>query len=101
MFEVIVKPILLRMFAKRHDVLPLSVTLDRTIEVEPAYEHRIPVRLSRESDGIHAQPLLGTSAQMHILAFADALVSIPLGTSRVAAGARLDAVPFTRTRGLG
>jgi hypothetical protein len=38
---------------------------------------------------------LGTSAQMHILAFADALVTVPLGVGRIDRGSAVDAIPFS------
>ncbi|MDQ2817822.1 MAG: molybdopterin molybdotransferase MoeA [Candidatus Eremiobacteraeota bacterium] len=94
MWEALGRPILLGMFAKRDETLPLRAVLDSAVDVDPRFEHRVAVRLRRGVDGLHAEPLLGTSAQMHILAFADAIVVIPLGTSEVSAGSSVDAFPI-------
>ncbi|HXW51993.1 MAG TPA: molybdopterin molybdotransferase MoeA [Candidatus Acidoferrales bacterium] len=98
MFEALAKPILLRMMDKTDDTLPLRATLAAPIEVGPGLEHRVPVRLERSSEGLRATPLIGTSSQTHILAFADGLVIVPLDTTFVAAGAAVDVWPFTRSR---
>jgi molybdopterin biosynthesis enzyme len=54
------------------------------------------VSLSHVDDGLAATPLLGTSAQMHILAFADALIRVAEGHGRLAAGTWVDALPLSR-----
>lgn len=100
MLEAVGKKILLRLFGKNDDTLPLRAVLDQSIEAEPEIEHRIPVKLRQTSGGLRAQPLLGTSAMMHILGFADALIAMPLGAGRIEAGTIVDAIPFTRTSGL-
>ena len=95
MLEVVGKPILLRMLGRKADDVPYRATLAEDIHVSPHLEHRIPVRLRRIGDEIVAEPLFGTSAQMHILALADALVTVPLGAGAVPAGALVDALPFS------
>lgn len=100
MLEALVKPILLRMFDKSDATLPLSARLDQPIHVEPGLEYRIPVKLRRSEGGLIATPLLGTSSQLHILAFADAIVVVPEGTTLVPSGSQVEALPFTRTRTL-
>lgn len=95
MWEAVGKPMCLRMFDKQDKTLPWRAVLDAGIDVDPSYEHRVPVRLLRGDDGLRAQPLVGTSAQMHILAFADAVVIVPLGTRHVGAGALVDAWPLS------
>jgi molybdopterin molybdotransferase len=97
MFEALAKPILLRMFDKRESLLSLRARLTRNIEVELGLEHRIPVQLSASAEGLEARPLIGTSSQLHILAFADAIVVVPEGTTLVPAGSWIDALPFTRS----
>ncbi len=100
MFEALAKPILLRMFDKVDATLPLRARLAASIEVEPGLEYRIPVQLDRSADGLTATPILGTSSQMHILAFADAIVVVPEGTTLIPARAWVDTLPFTRMRTL-
>lgn len=100
MFETLAKPILLRMFDKEDTALPLRARLERTIDLEPNLEYRIPVALVREQGDLIAKPLLGTSSQLHILAFADALIVVPEGVGRVPADTWVDALPLTRTRNL-
>jgi len=94
MLEVVGKPLLSRMLGRRADDIPYRATLRAGISVSKGLEHRIPVRLHRDGDRIAADPLFGTSAQMHILAHADALVTVPLGTGDIAAGTVVDAYPF-------
>jgi molybdopterin molybdotransferase len=100
MFEALAKPMLLRMFDKTDETLPWRARLAEALEVEPDLEHRIPVRLQRAGQGLEATPLLGTSSQMHILAFADGIVIVPEGTSRVAPGSSIDVWPLTKLRTL-
>jgi molybdopterin molybdotransferase len=100
MLEALGKPILLRMFDKVDATLPLRVRLDQDIHVEPVLEYRIPARLRQSSEGLVATPLLGSSSQMHILGFADAIIVIPEGSSGLSAGAWVDAIPFSRSRTL-
>lgn len=100
MFEALAKPILLRMFNKVDSTLPLRARLTAPIDVEPGLEYRIPVRLDRSADGLIATPILGTSSQLHILAFADAIVVVPEGITLILARTWVDAVPFTRMRTL-
>jgi len=95
MLETVGMPILMRMLDRTHQPLPRRATLTSAIDVAPYLEHRIPVRL-HESDGVlQADPLIGTSAQMHILAYADALVTVPLGVGHIDAGAAVDAQPLS------
>ena len=98
--EAAVKPVLLRMFDKTDETPPVRAQLQRAVDVEAHLEHRIPVRLTRAGDLVVAAPLLGTSAQMHILGFADGMLVVPLGTARIAAGSWVDVIPFSRTRTL-
>ncbi|MBC5805830.1 MAG: molybdopterin molybdenumtransferase MoeA [Candidatus Eremiobacter antarcticus] len=95
--EAVAKPVLLRMFGKHDAVLPYRARLERRIEVEPELEHRIAVRLVESDGGLLARPLIGTSAQMHTLAFADAMIVIPQGCGGADAGAWVDAIPFSRS----
>ena len=97
--ETVGKPILLRMLGRVPDELPRSAILAATIDVTPHLEHRIPVRLRTEGPDLVADPLFGTSAQMHILGFADALVAVPLGTGVIARGSVVQSWPFTAAGG--
>jgi molybdopterin biosynthesis enzyme len=72
--------------------------LSEAILVSTKLEHRIPVKLLAGSDGLRAQPLIGTSAHAHILGFADGLVVVGEGIGHIAAGAQVDVVPFSTTR---
>jgi molybdopterin molybdotransferase len=95
MLETVGKPILLRMLDRVARSVPWRATLEAAIDVSPHLEHRIPVRLRVDNGSVRADPLIGTSAQMHILGFADAFVIIPLGTGRIEAETLVDAWPFT------
>jgi molybdopterin molybdotransferase len=98
MLEALAKPILMRMFDRHDTPLPVRATLEENIEVEPGLEYRIPVQLRRGADGVTARPLLGSSSQMHILGFADAIIVVPEGSTGLAAGAEVDALLFSATR---
>ncbi len=100
MLETLAKPILLRMFDKRDADFPLRARLTEAIERDPKVERRMPVRLGCGAEGLDATPIPGTSAQMHILGMADALVAVPAGEGRVEKDAWVDVVPFTRTGGM-
>src|SRR4029077_12202117 len=95
MLETVGKPILLRMLDRAAGTIPRRAVLTQTIDVGEHLEHRIPVALRRDDSGLYADPLFGTSAQMHILGFADALVVVPLGTGRIEAGSVVDAFPLS------
>lgn len=99
MLETVGKPILFRMVERTADVLPRRAVLSAAIEVGAYLEHRIPVALRLSGDVLFADPLLGTSAQMHILGFADALVTVPLGAGRIDKGSLVDAVPLSTLGG--
>ena len=101
MLETLARPILMRMFDKRDRVLPLRARLHSPIHVEDALEHRIPVCLSPSADGLVAEPLAGSSSQLHILAFAGAMIVVAPGCGGLNAGTWVDAVPFSTTRILG
>lgn len=96
MLEVLGRPMLLKLYDKRDERLPLRARLSESVDVDPALEHIVPVSLSRVEDALAAAPLLGTSAQMHILGFADALLRVPEGQGRLAAGTWVDALPLSR-----
>jgi molybdopterin molybdotransferase len=96
--EAIGKPILMRMFGVAYEPLRWRAELSEAIDVSKKLEHRIPVRLFAAHNGLHAQPLIGTSAHSHILGFADGLVVVEEGVGRMAAGAHVDVVPFSTTR---
>jgi len=100
MLETLVKPILLRMFEKTDDPLPFRARLESSIDVDAGLEHRIPVQLLRSAEGLTARPLLGSSSQLHILAYADAFIVVPEGSGGFEQGAWVDAMPFSRTRTL-
>jgi len=95
MLETLGKPILLRMLDRVPSDVAVRAVLTQTIDVGPHLEHRIPVALRRENGEMRAQPLFGTSAMMRILAFADALVTVPLGAGRIEAGTHVDAWPLS------
>jgi molybdopterin molybdotransferase len=95
MLETVGKPILLRMLERDGKELPRRAILSEAIDVSPHLEHRIPVRLRPEGSTLYADPLFGTSAQMHILGFADALVTVPLGVGSIARDAEVDAFPLS------
>jgi len=97
MLETLGKPVLWRMFQKAADTLPVPAVLAAPIDLSPELEHRVPVKLRRAgSGGVIAEPLFGTSAQMHTLGMSDALVAVPIGCGPIAAGTVVDAIPFTR-----
>jgi len=96
MLEILGRPMLLRLYDKRDERLPLRARLSERIEVDTGVEHIVPVALSRAADGLAATPLLGTSAQMHILGFADALVRVPEGRGSIEAGTWVDTLPLSR-----
>jgi molybdopterin molybdotransferase len=98
MLEALARPILLRMFGKRDVPLPLRATLEERIDVDPGLEYRIPVQLRRGPHGLTARPLVGSSSQMHILGFADAIIVVPEGSTGLPAGAPVDALLFSKTR---
>lgn len=95
MLETLGKPILLRMLDRRPNDVAIRAVLSQTIDVSTTLEHRIPVALQREDGIVSARPLFGTSAMMHILAFADALVTVPLGVGRIDGGTSVDAWPLS------
>ncbi len=99
MLETVGKPILWRMLSRHETAAPRRAVLSKDIDVPTYLEHRIPVALRLEGDVLHADPLFGTSAQMHILGFADALVRVPLGVGRIAAGSIVDAIPLSTAVG--
>jgi molybdopterin molybdotransferase len=96
MFESLAKPILLRMFDRKPIVFPMRARLIEPLDVEAGLEQRIPVQLSSAEDGLTAKPLIGTSSQLHILAFADAFIIVPEDVASLPAGSWVDAVPFNR-----
>lgn len=98
--EAIAKPLLLRMFDKSDDSLAMRARLSQAIRVEEDLEHRIPVRLRAEDSDLIAEPLLGSSAQMHILGQADGMIVIPIGVGAIPADTIVDVWPFTRSRTL-
>ena len=98
MLETVAKPILLRLVERAPDDPPVRARLTARIDVEPELEHRIAVALGSSDDGLTARPLIGTSAQMHILAFADALVAVPLGAGTIESGVWVDAMPLSASR---
>ena len=100
MLETLAKPILLRMFEKDHNPLPIRARLESSISVEAGLEHRIPVQLLRGAESLIARPLLGSSSQLHILAFADAFIVVPEGSGGREQGSWVDALPFSRSRPL-
>jgi len=100
MLETLVKPILLRMFDKTDNPLPIRARLESSVNVDAGLEHRIPVQLQRSAEGLTARPLLGSSSQLHILAYADAFVVVPEGSGGFEQGIWVDALPFSRTRTL-
>jgi molybdopterin molybdotransferase len=97
MLEMLGRPMLLRLYDKRDERLPVRARLSGRIDVDPALEHIVPVSLSRSADALAATPLLGTSAQMHILGFADALVRAAEGQGPLEAGTWVDALPLSRS----
>jgi len=99
MLETVGKPILWRMIERTQVALPRRATLTQTIDAGAHLEHRIPVALRREGAELFADPLFGTSAQMHILGFADALVVVPLGVGRIESGSVVDAFPLSTAAG--
>jgi molybdopterin molybdotransferase len=96
MLEMLGRPMLLKLYDKRDDRLAMRARLTEGIDVDPSLEHIVPVSLSRAHEGLTARPLLGTSAQMHILGFADALVRVVEGHAPLAAGTWVDALPLSR-----
>jgi len=100
MLEALAKPILLRMFDRHDDPLPVRARLEQAIVADAELEHRIAVQLVAGSDGPVARPLLGSSSQLHILAHADAIVIVPEGSGGLASGSLVDALPLSRTRSI-
>ncbi len=100
MLETLGKPVLLRLFDKTDDTPRVQARLREPIDGAREIERIVPVRLAAGAGTLEATPLTGTSAQMHILGFADALVRVPAGTGRLEAGTRIEALPLTRSNGL-
>jgi molybdopterin molybdotransferase len=100
MFEALAKPVLLRMVGKEPADLPWRARLETEIELSADLEHRIPVQMRHTADGLWARPLLGSSSQMHILAYADGIFVVPEGSGPVAAGSWIEVLPMTKTRTL-
>lgn len=96
MLEMLGRPMLLKLYDKHDERLPLRARLNESVDVDPSLEHIVPLRLSRVEGALAATPLLGTSAQMHILGFADALLQVAQGQGRLAAGTWVDALPLSR-----
>jgi molybdopterin molybdotransferase len=100
MLETLGKPVLLRLFGKSADAVPVRATLRSSLERDADIERFVPVRLTQGAAGVEAQPLTGTSAQMHILGFADALVRVEAGSGALEAGTSVDALPLSRNNAL-
>lgn len=100
MLETLVKPILLRMFGQTDNPLPVRARLESALRLDPGLEHRIPVQLLRGGEDVTARPLLGSSSQLHILAYANAFIIVPEGSGGIEQGIWVDALPFSRTRTL-
>ena len=100
MFEVLGRPILQRLFGRTDRVIPVRAVLRASIERQRDLERYVPVRLTTGAAGVEALPLSGTSAQMHILGFADALVRVPSGSGSLAEGSSVDALPLSRNNAL-
>ena len=100
MFEVLARPILQRLYGRADRVIPVRAALRAPIEREADIERFVPVRLMVGKAGVEAQPLHGTSAHMHILGFADALVRVPPGLGALPQGSMLDALPLSRNNAL-
>ncbi|MBV8170817.1 MAG: molybdopterin molybdotransferase MoeA [Candidatus Eremiobacteraeota bacterium] len=100
MLETLGKPILLRLYDKKDRTLPVRARLASRLALDPELEHLVPVALSRSKGGVDATPLLGTSAQMHVLGFADALISVPEGSGALEEGQLVDATPLSRVTSL-
>jgi len=97
MLEVLGRPVLLKLYDKRDDRLTVRARLSGRIDVDTSVEHMVAVSLSKTKEGLAARPLLGTSAQMHILGFADALVSVAEGSAPLEIGEWVEALPLSRT----
>ena len=100
MLETLGKPILLKLFDKTEQPLTLRARLRGRIERSADLEYLVPVRITSGGEGLEATPLVGTSAQMHILGFADALIRLSAGRGVIETGAWIDAVPLTRSIGV-
>ena len=100
MFELLGRPILQRLFGRSDKVIPVRAKLGAPLERDPDLERYVAVRLKMGDSGVEAEPLPGSSAQMHILGFADALVRVPQGSGSLAKGAPVDAVPLSKNNAL-
>jgi molybdopterin molybdotransferase len=98
MLEALARPILMRMFGIEHRPVAFRAALETTLVTDRGLEHRIPVQLLDSVSGLVARPLLGSSSQLHILAYADAVIVIPEGAGGLAAGTLVDAFPLSATR---
>jgi len=90
--------VLMRMFGIDDKPKAFRAQLEKPLTTDASLEHRIPVQLLFGTSGLIARPLLGSSSQLHILAYADAVIVVPEGSGGLAAGAMVDAFPFSATR---
>jgi molybdopterin molybdotransferase len=98
MLEALARPVLMRMFGIDDKPKAFRAQLEKPLTTDASLEHRIPVQLLFGTSGLIARPLLGSSSQLHILAYADAVIVVPEGSGGLAAGAMVDAFPFSATR---
>lgn len=72
----------------------LRATLTANVPSSTGREDTVPVKLHATPQGWQAQPLFGKSNLIYTLIGADALLSVPLNSNGLKAGAEVEVVPF-------
>lgn len=72
----------------------VSATLTQNIASKSGREDTVPVLLTHQADGLHAEPVFGKSNLIYTLLRADGLVTVPLNMGGFKAGERVDVTLF-------
>jgi molybdopterin molybdotransferase len=96
--EVIMAPLVRRLCGESQslDLLHglLKARLTRNVESAPGREDYVRVRLSREGDGLTAEPIFGKSGLISPLVEADGLIRIDMNTEGLYQGEMVSVIPF-------
>ncbi len=91
----VVMPVLARLTGEQvRAVGARRATLTANIASTTGREDTVPVRLLGEGDDLKAEPIFGKSNLIYTLINADGLVSVPLNSNGLKAGAVVDVIPF-------
>jgi len=95
-FDLMVAPLL--KFGGYHQIqpgaLPVRALLSRSLASAPGREEYFRVRLQRRQGVLWAHPVLGKSGLLKPMVEADGLISVPLASEGIAAGAEVDVFLF-------